>query len=100
MGIHNHFQELNKPYQAEQSEIDGRTNTERSYGKSETDLSSKIFQYGREIDGSAGTNTFGVLTGLEEASDATNGKLKTSLLRPRNRFRGFGLTPSTFGRSR
>lgn len=42
-------------------------------------LSSKIFEDGGEIDRSTGSNTFGVLAGLEKTGNTTDGELESGL---------------------
>lgn len=48
-----------------------------------TNLSGEVLEYGSEIDGSASTNTLGVLAGLQEPGYTTDGKLQTGLATPR-----------------
>jgi len=59
-------------------------------------LSGEVFENGGEINGSTGTNTFGVFTGFKESSDSSNGKLKTSFRRSRDGLCSFWLSSATF----
>ena len=43
------------------------------------DLSGEVLKNGSEVHGGTSTNAFGVATSLEEAGNATNWELKTSL---------------------
>lgn len=51
-------------------------------------LSGEIFKDGGEIDRSTGTDTLGVLAGLEETSDTTDGKLQAGFTTPGGGFLG------------
>jgi hypothetical protein len=45
-------------------------------------LSGEIFKDGSEVNRSTGTDTFGILSGLEKTSDTANGELETGFVAP------------------
>lgn len=65
--------------------------------KTRTNLSSKVFKDGGEIDGRAGSDALGVSAFLEEASDTANWELETGLVGSGHRFRVLGPAPPTLG---
>lgn len=60
-------------------------------------LGGEVFEDGGEVNRGSGANTFGVLSGLEESGDPTDGELETGLGRSRHGFCGLGFSSSTFG---
>jgi len=48
-------------------------------------LSGEVLEDGGEVDGGAGADALGVLAGLEEPGDSTDGELEPSLRAPRRR---------------
>lgn len=56
-----------------------------------TNLSGEVFEDGGEIDRSAGPDALGVLAGLEESGDPSDGKLEAGFVGSGDGFGGLGL---------
>ena len=63
-------------------------------------LGREILKNSRQVDGGAGSNTLGILSGLEKPCNPPHRKLKPSLLRPRYRLWGLWLASTSLGWSR